>query len=267
MWGRKAVALGGRREKISAHRFGTQEHPPTKGLTKEPKAPSVTGPSAETSETAATWAQKTRHSKETTVKWVYTSGKDTDADTESTPDASAHHTLHDDSTSHKYRHLRAGHIRMPSDLTLIQKCGEDGSSRRTVRDGDGRPSHEPWSEEELPTARSQELNTAQLRIAVNCNAHVERKQGPFSGSMWPGQAARSKAGLGQMILAEPTGASLSCHQPLVPIHARAATAVSSQLSATGEQAPLPTASEKPRKQRRPSGAARNPQTSTVTSEK
>ena len=48
-------------------------------------------------------AQKTRHSKETTVKWVYTSGKDTDADTESTPDASAHHTLHDDSTSHKYR--------------------------------------------------------------------------------------------------------------------------------------------------------------------
>lgn len=59
----------------------------------------------------------------------------------------------------------------------------DGSSRRTVRGGDGRPSHEPWSEEELPTARSQELNTAQLRIAVNCNAHVERKQGPFSGSM------------------------------------------------------------------------------------
>ncbi|XDC56694.1 hypothetical protein R6Z07M_007876 [Ovis aries] len=32
-------------------------------------------------------------------------------------------------------------------------------------------------------AQSQELNTAQLRIAVNCNAHVERKQGPFSGSM------------------------------------------------------------------------------------
>lgn len=94
----------------------------------------------------------------------------------------------------------------------------DGSSRRTLRDGNARPSHEPWSEEELPTARSQELNTAQLRIAVNCNVHVERKQGTFSGLMWPGQAARSEAGLGQMILAEPTGASLSCHQPLVPIH-------------------------------------------------
>ena len=100
-----------------------------------------------------------------------------------------------------------------------RELGGTTSTRWRVpgRKGAGR-SHEPWSEEELPTARSQELNTAQLRIAVNCNVHVERKQGTFSGLMWLGQAARSEAGLGQMILAEPTGASLSCHQPLVPIH-------------------------------------------------
>lgn len=94
----------------------------------------------------------------------------------------------------------------------------DGSSPRALRDRGGRPSHDP-STEELPAAWSQEGNTAQLWIPLNHTAPLGSKQrNVLKVDVAEAGGSMERPVLGRDACRAYGGASLSSHQPLMPVH-------------------------------------------------
>ena len=93
----------------------------------------------------------------------------------------------------------------------------DGSSQRALRDRGGWPSHDP-STEGLPATWSQQVNTAQLQIPLNYTAHLGSKQRYVLKVDIAEAGGRMERPVLGRDACRAYGASLSSHQPLIPVH-------------------------------------------------